>query len=77
MSVRLVVLSALTAGSALPAAVIAQERQPVTRARIFVDDQEPQVIRDRIRAITQRRARLGVTVDMRASDADSAGATLQ
>lgn len=77
MSVRLVVLSALSAVSALPAAVSAQERQPVSRPRIFIDDQEPQVIRDRIRAITQRRARLGVTVDMRAGDADSAGATLQ
>jgi S1-C subfamily serine protease len=29
-----------------------------------------------MRAITQRRARLGVTVDLRASDADSIGATL-
>jgi S1-C subfamily serine protease len=77
MSVRLVVLSALSAVSALPAAAIAQERQPVSRPRIFVDDQEPQVIRDRIRAITLRRARLGVSVDMRASDADSMGATLQ
>lgn len=77
MSVRLAVLSALSAASALPAAIVAQERQPVSRPRIFIDDQEPQVIRDRIRAITQRRARLGVTVDMRASDADSAGATLQ
>ena len=77
MSVRLVVLSALSAVLALPAAALAQERQPVSRPRIFIDNQEPQVIRERIRAITQRRARLGVTVDMRASDADSAGATLQ
>lgn len=77
MSSRLFVLSALTAVSAFPAGAAAQERQPVPRARIYFDDQEPQVIRDRIRAITQRRARLGVTVDLRASDTDSIGARLQ
>jgi S1-C subfamily serine protease len=77
MSVRLMVLSALSAVSALPAAALAQERQPVSRPRVYFDDQEPQVIRDRIRAITQRRARLGVSVDLLASDADSIGATLQ
>jgi len=55
---------------------VAQERQPVSRPKVFFDDQEPQVIRERIRAITQRRARLGVTVDLLASDADSIGATL-
>lgn len=77
MSVRLIVLSALSAVAVLPVSALAQERQPVTRPRIFFDDQEPQVIRERIRAITQRRARLGVTVDMRASASDSIGATLQ
>jgi len=76
MSVRLLVLSVLSGASALPAAVVAQERQPVSRPKVFFDDQEPQVIRERIRAITQRRARLGVTVDLLASDADSIGATL-
>ena len=76
MSVRLIVLSALSAVAVLPAASPAQERQPVTRPRIQVDDQEPQVIRERLRAVTQRRARLGVTVDLRASDSDSIGATL-
>ena len=76
MSVRLVVLSALSAASAFPAVAVAQERQPVSRPKVFFDDQEPQVIRERIRAITQRRARLGVTVDLLASDADSIGATL-
>jgi S1-C subfamily serine protease len=76
MSVRLIVLSALSAVAVLPAASLAQERQPVSRPRVRVDDQEPQIIRERIRAVTQRRARLGVTVDLRASDADSIGATL-
>ena len=75
MSVRLIVLSALSAVAVLPAAAQAQERQPVTRPKIQMDDREPQVLR-RIRAVTQRRARLGVTVDLRASDADSIGATL-
>jgi S1-C subfamily serine protease len=75
MSVRLIVLSALSAVAVLPAAALAQERQPVARPKIQVDEQEPQVVR-RMRAITQRRARLGVTVDLRASDADSIGATL-
>lgn len=73
MSVRLMVLSALSAVSAFPAAALAQERQQVSRPRIFFDGDE---MRDRMRAITQRRARLGVTVDMRASDSDSIGATL-
>ena len=77
MSVRLLVLSALTAVSAFPAAIAAQERQPLPRKRVYVEGDEPQVIRERIRAITQRRARLGVSVDMRANDADSIGATLQ
>jgi S1-C subfamily serine protease len=76
MSVRLIVLSALSAVAVLPAASLAQERQPVSRPRVRVDDQEPQIIRERIRAVTQRRARLGVTVDLRASDSDSIGATL-
>ena len=76
MSVRLMVLSALSAVAVLPAAALAQERQPVTRPRIQIEEQEPQVIRERLRAITQRRARLGVTVDLRASESDSIGATL-
>ena len=75
MSVRLL-LSALTVATLLPALGTAQERQPVTRPRILLED-EPQVIRNRIRAITERRARLGVNVNLRASDADSIGATLQ
>jgi S1-C subfamily serine protease len=76
MSARLIVLSALSAVAVLPAPSLAQERQPVARPRIQVEEQEPQIIRERIRAVTQRRARLGVTVDLRASDSDSIGATL-
>ncbi len=78
MSVRLFVLSALTVASAFPAGLVAQERQPVPRPRIYIDGGDgPEVIRDRIRKITQRRARLGVTVDMRASETDSIGAIIQ
>jgi S1-C subfamily serine protease len=77
MSVRLLILSALTAVSAFPAAIAAQERQPMPRKRVYVEGDEPETMRERIRAVTQRRARLGVTVDMRASDADSIGATIQ
>ena len=76
MSARLIVLSALSAVAALPASALTQERQPVVRPRVQVDEQEPQMIRERIRAVTQRRARLGVTVNLRASDSDSIGATL-
>jgi S1-C subfamily serine protease len=70
------VLGALTAASAFPAGLVAQERQPLPRARVYFDDQEPQVIRDRIRAVTQRRARLGVNVDLTANKTDSLGASL-
>lgn len=76
MSVRML-MSALTAVTVLPMGAFAQERQPVPRPRIQFEDEQPQVIRERIRAIVQRRARLGVTVDLHASDADSIGATLQ
>lgn len=76
MSVRMFVFGALTAAAAFPAGVAAQERQVVPRPRIYFDDQEPQVIRDRIRAITQRRARLGVNVDLTANKTDSLGASL-
>lgn len=77
MSVRLVGLSALSLVSALPAALAAQERQPLPRPKVYVEPGEPGVIRERIRAVTQRRARLGVTVDLSASETDSIGATLQ
>lgn len=78
MSVRLFALSALTAAAAFPAGLLAQERQPFPRPKIYIEGgDDPQVIRDRIRKITERRARLGVTVDMRASETDSIGATIQ
>jgi S1-C subfamily serine protease len=76
MSFRMFVLSALTAVSAVPAGLAAQERQPSPRAKFFIDG-APEAIRERIRTIAQRRARLGVTVDMRASETDSIGATVQ
>ena len=78
MSVRMLVVSALTAAAAFPAGLAAQERQPFPRPKIYIDGGEgPKVIQDRIRVMTQRRARLGVTVDMRASESDSIGATIQ
>jgi len=75
MSARLIVLSALSAVAAFPAAALAQERQPVSRPKVYFGGDD--FMRDRMRAITQRRARLGVTIDMRAGDVDSVGATLQ
>ncbi len=75
MSVRSLLVGALTLASAWPAAgIAAQERQPLPRKRVYVEG--PETIRDRIRVITQRRARLGVSVDMRASENDSIGATI-
>lgn len=74
IGVRSVVLGALTAVSAWPVVATAQERQPQQRARVYV---EPEQIRERIKLVTQRRARLGVTVDLRASDNDSIGATIE
>lgn len=77
MSVRLFVLSALTAASAVPAGLVAQERQPVPRPKIYIDGGDgPDAVRDRIRVITQRRARLGINVDMRGGDTDSIGAKI-
>lgn len=77
MSVRLFVLSAVAAAAAFPAGLVAQERQPVPRPKIYIDGGDgPEVIRDRIRMLTERRARLGMTVDLRASKTDSIGATL-
>jgi len=76
ISARNVVLSVLTAASAWPAAALAQERQPEPRTRVYVRG-DPEVVRNKIRMVTQRRARLGVTVDLRASDNDSVGATIE
>lgn len=78
MSARLFVLSTLSALAALPSGALAQERQPFPRARVYIDRGDgPEAIRDRIQNITQRRARLGVTVQVPASANDSIGATIQ
>jgi S1-C subfamily serine protease len=78
MSVRQLIVGALTLASAGPAlgSLAAQERQPLPRKRVVIEGESPELIRDRIRLITQRRARLGLSVDMRASDGDSIGATI-
>lgn len=75
MSARSVVLSALTAVSAWPVAAAAQERQPTNRPRIYIKG-DTSVIRDRIKMVTQRRARLGINVAMEPSADDSIGATI-
>lgn len=77
MSVRNVVFGIVGGMALLPAGVAAQERQPAPRARVYINQDPPEEIRARIQAVTQRRARLGVTVDMRAGENDSIGATLQ
>lgn len=78
IAVRSFVCSALIAASAWPAAAAAQERRPESRPRIYVGGgDDPTVIKNRIRLVTQRRARLGVNVDLRASDNDSIGATIE
>lgn len=74
-AVRGVVLSALGAAAFWPAVGGAQERQPQVRRRVYVEPNDS-TVRDRIRLVTQRRARLGVTVDLAANPNDSIGATL-
>jgi S1-C subfamily serine protease len=73
---RSVMLVALSAGALLPAAgsAAAQERRPLVRPKIVIEPDT--VVRNKIRLVTQRRARLGVTVDLRASANDSVGATI-
>ncbi|HEV8612711.1 MAG TPA: PDZ domain-containing protein [Gemmatimonadales bacterium] len=75
ISARSFVLGALSTASVWPAVVIAQERRPESRPRIYISGDS--TMRDRIRMVTQRRARLGVTVDLRASTNDSIGATIE
>jgi len=48
----------------------------MNRPRVYING-DTSVIRDRIKLVTQRRARLGVTVDLMASASDSIGATIQ
>lgn len=74
-SARQFVLGVFTLLSVWPAAALAQERRPVERPRIYVGGDE--VTGDKIRMITHRRARLGVTVDLQASANDSIGATIE
>jgi S1-C subfamily serine protease len=78
MTVRLILLTGFAAAS-LPVALAAQEPRAAPRTgRVYVwPGDGPETVRDRIRIITQRRARLGVSVDMRASENDSIGATIQ
>jgi S1-C subfamily serine protease len=76
ISARRFVFGAFTLLSAWPAAAMAQERRPESRPRIYVGG-DPEVVRDRIKLITQRRARLGVTVDLQANANDSIGATIE
>jgi S1-C subfamily serine protease len=76
ISARRFVLGGLALLSAWPAAAVAQERRPESRPRIYVGG-DPETVRDRIKLVTQRRARLGVTVDLQANDNDSIGATIE
>lgn len=76
ISARRFVLGAFTLLSAWPAAAGAQERRPESRPRIYIGG-DPEVVRDRIKLVTQRRARLGVTVDLEANANDSIGATIE
>src|ERR1043166_50076 len=77
MSVRLILLTGLAAAS-LPVALAAQEPTARPRTgRVYVwPGAGPETTRNRIRIITQRRARLGIWVDTRAVENDSIGATV-
>ena len=75
MSARSFVLSALTAVAAWPVAAAAQERQPTNRPRIYVKG-DTSAIRERVKMVTQRRARLGINISTVPSANDSIGATI-
>ena len=75
-SLRSLVFSSLGAAALWPAAALAQERQPEVRRRVYVEPKSDSLVRNRIKLVTQRRARLGVTVDLAANPNDSIGATL-
>ena len=77
MAARNLMLGALASLSLLPATAAAQERRPVTRPKVYFDTMEMGKVRQRFKFATQRRARLGVTVNLRASANDSIGATLE
>jgi len=67
--------------TAVPATLGAQEPrspEPRIRTRTYTWPGEgPEAVQDRMRTILQRRARLGVMVDMDAVENDSIGATIQ
>lgn len=71
-------LFSLATGLAAVVPLVAQDRERVRvretepRARVFINGEEV----DPMRWVTTRRARIGVTLDMRANDSDSVGATI-
>lgn len=71
-------LMSLTSGLALVLPLVAQDREPVRsraaeqRARVWINGEEV----DPMQWVTSRRARIGVVLDMRASENDSIGATI-
>ena len=74
IAIRSFVLGTLSAAALLPGDAAAQERRPLPRARVYVSPDT--IVRDKISLVTQRRARLGVSVSLKASDNDSVGATI-
>jgi S1-C subfamily serine protease len=75
IAARSLVIGSLTIATAWPAIAVAQERRPLVRPRIYVERDttgDP-----RWNLLTQRRARLGVMVDLQASENDSIGATIE
>ena len=78
IAARRMMFGVLVAASAWPLVARAQERRPETRARVYVrGDDDTTVMRNRFKLVTTRRARLGVTVNLQASENDSVGATIQ
>lgn len=74
MLTRSLMLVAIGVTSVLPltAQERVRERAPTPRPRIWIDGSEV----DPMQWITNRRARLGVTLDMNATESDSIGATI-
>jgi len=77
MAARNLMFGVLASLSLLPATAPAQERRPMTRPKVYFDTTEMGNVPQRFKFATQRRARLGVTVDLQASANDSVGATLE
>jgi len=76
MSLRSLALGTLTVGSLWPVTATAQERQPQARPRVYIE-RDTSMTRARFKLVTQRRARLGISVDLRAVDDDSGGARIE